>query len=198
MKADVYGYPNEWKARFIKAVGERLPFPNESFDFVYSYQTLEHVQDVEQCLAEMIRVARIAVFLRAPDYSGTFEEHYRLPWLPLFPRPLARLYLRFLGRPTLGLDTLHYVTTRRVKRILGKYPVNGSRKDTPRLKVKIHDLSNFQIIRQKINLKLGFEKWGVLGKRLSYLAAWVYVLLYGNLPLLFRPGKSINLIISKR
>ena len=184
MKADVYGYPGAWKARFIDAAGEKLPFPDESFDFVSSYQTLEHVQDVEQCLAEMIRVARIAVSLRAPDYSGTFEGHYRLPWFPLLPRFLARLYLRFLGRPTLGLDTLQYVTTRRIKRILENCPV------------KIHDRRNFQTVKRKLGLKLRLEKRGVLGRGLSYLAACVYVLIRTN-QRLFRPGKSINLIISK-
>ena len=185
MKANVYSYPEEWKTHFIEAVGERLPFSDESFDFVYSYQTLEHVQDVEQCLAEMIRVARVAVFLRAPDYSGTFEEHYRLPWLPLFPRPLARLYLRFLGRPTLGLDSLQYVTTRHVKAVLSKYPVT------------IYYPNDFQTIRQRINVKLGFDKWGTLGKGLSYLTTCVWVL-RKNLLLLFKPGKNINLVISKR
>ena len=38
LKADLYGYPPSWKQRFIRAVGEALPFGDESFDFVCSHQ----------------------------------------------------------------------------------------------------------------------------------------------------------------
>ncbi|UCH51233.1 MAG: class I SAM-dependent methyltransferase [Chloroflexota bacterium] len=184
MKADVYGYPEGWKQRFIKAVGENLPFPDAFFDFVSSYQTMEHVQDIQRCLTEMLRVARIAVFLKSPDYCGTFEGHYRLPWLPLFPRPLARLYLRFLGRQTLGLDSLQDITERRVKRILKRYPA------------RIHDRNGFLVVKQKIDEKLGLTKYGILGSGLSYLATGAY-LLFCKSCRLFRREKNIDLIISK-
>ena len=120
MKADVYGYPQKWKSRFVKGVGETLPFTDQTFDFVSSYQTLEHVQDVKQCLQEMLRVLRPGgvMFLRSPDYRSIFEGHYRLPWLPLFPRSLARLYLWVLGRPEVGLSTINYITTPSIKRML--------------------------------------------------------------------------------
>src|SRR5690606_29394462 len=77
-KCGVYGYPADWKSRFIKAVGERLPFPDAHFDFVVSYQTLEHVQSVDICISEMARVLKPggALFLHAPDYRSTFEGHY--------------------------------------------------------------------------------------------------------------------------
>jgi hypothetical protein len=50
-----------------------------------------------------------------PDYRSLFEAHYQLPWLPLFPRVAAKGYLRMLGRPTLGLDTIVYTTLPRVR-----------------------------------------------------------------------------------
>lgn len=116
MKADEAGYPTEWLTRFHMGVGENLPFPDNRFDCVSSYQTLEHVQAPCRVVAEMIRVTRPGggIHIRCPDYRGTFEGHYRLPWLPLFPRYLARAYLRLLGRPTDGLDSLQYVTRPRV------------------------------------------------------------------------------------
>lgn len=116
MKAAEYGYPRDWLDRFHEGIGESLPFPDNDFDCVTSYQTIEHVQDVSRVLAEMVRVVRPGggIHIRCPDYRGTFEGHYRLPWLPLFPRPLARAYLRALGKPTRGLDTLQYVTKERV------------------------------------------------------------------------------------
>ena len=184
MKADAYGYPEAWKGHFIKAVGEHLPFREGAFDFVSSYQTLEHVQDVEACLAEMIRVARVAVFLRAPDYSSTFEGHYRLPWLPLFPRPLARLYLRLLGRPTLGLDTIQYITKRRIKRILRRYPV------------KVFDQQRLELTARKIARQLKLDRYGILGIPLGWIGAWVWRSL-DRARRIFRREGNINLVILK-
>lgn len=112
------GLPAAWISRFARAVGERLPYKNEVFDAVLSYQTLEHVQDVEAVIAEMLRVVRPggALHLRCPDYRGTFEGHYLLPWWPLMPRPLARAYLYARGRPASGLAGIVYVTRRRLRR----------------------------------------------------------------------------------
>jgi 2-polyprenyl-3-methyl-5-hydroxy-6-metoxy-1,4-benzoquinol methylase len=120
LKSDVYGYPLDWKSRFVNAVGEELPFPNAQFDFVTSYQTLEHVQNVEKCISEMIRVLKPGgiLFVKAPDYMSTFEAHYGLPWLPLMPRKLAEVYLRICRRPIKGLSTINYVTSRSIKREL--------------------------------------------------------------------------------
>jgi len=58
-KADEYGYPQKWKGRFIASRGERLPFEDACFDFVSTYQTLEHEKKPEDCLAEMLRVTMV-------------------------------------------------------------------------------------------------------------------------------------------
>jgi SAM-dependent methyltransferase len=119
-RIDAGGLPRAWKGRFARAVGETLPYKDGAFDCVLSYQTLEHVRDPEAVIAEMLRVTRAggALHLRCPDYRSAYEGHYRLPWLPLFPKPLARLYLKALGRPTAGLDDLNYVTGPRLTRLL--------------------------------------------------------------------------------
>jgi len=115
-KIDLSGSPPEWKANFHEGVGEALPFADDTFDYVTSFQTLEHVRDPGQVISEMIRVTRIggAIHIMCPDYRSTFEGHYQLPWLPLFPRALARIYLGMLGRPVKGLETIQYVTRPRV------------------------------------------------------------------------------------
>lgn len=110
------GMPLEHLARIVSGVGEQLPFEDNRFDCVTSYQTLEHVQDPQKVIAEMIRVTKPGggFHLRCPDYRSTFEAHYQLPWLPLMPRPLARIYLKLLGRPTAGLEGIRYVTQPRI------------------------------------------------------------------------------------
>jgi ubiquinone/menaquinone biosynthesis C-methylase UbiE len=119
-KVRLSGYPAEWAERILDGVGERLPFPDASFDVVTSYQTLEHVTDVRASLEEMLRVLRPGgvLYLRAPDYASFFEPHYRLPFLPCMNRRLATMYLRLLRRPVSGLQTLNWTTTRGVVRML--------------------------------------------------------------------------------
>ncbi len=120
MKASENGYPLEWMHRFTRAVGERLPYVSDSFDCASSFQTLEHVRDPHACLCEMIRVTRRGggVHIMCPDYRSTFEPHYRLPWLPLAPRPAARAYLRLRDRPLSGLDSIIYLTPARIMKAL--------------------------------------------------------------------------------
>jgi ubiquinone/menaquinone biosynthesis C-methylase UbiE len=115
-KNKVLNRPSEWADKVGCGVGENMPFPDNSFDCVTSYQTLEHVQSPAKVIAEMIRVTRPGggICLRCPDYRSTFEAHYQLPWLPLFPKPLAKRYLQLLKRPVRGLAGLQYITRPRI------------------------------------------------------------------------------------
>lgn len=121
--------PPETALRIVAGIGERLPFVDDHFDCVSSYQTLEHVQDPRQVIAEMVRVTRPGggIHLRCPDYRSTFEAHYQLPWLPLMPRALARAYLGLLGRPVEGLDSIRYVTRPRILGWLRELEGEGAR-----------------------------------------------------------------------
>lgn len=143
------GLPENWRKRNLRAFGEALPFRDQSFDAILSYQTLEHVADPRSVLAEWLRVTRSGggIHLRCPDYSGTYEGHYLLPWLPLLPRPLARLWLRLRGRPEAGLQGISYVTDTRVRRWLRA--IAGQ---TPGLRVTVIDLEKkrfYAVLRQR-------------------------------------------------
>lgn len=127
-KAEEHGYPEEWLDRFYKGVGENLPFSDSSFDCVMSWYTLEHVQDLKACIKEMIRVTKPGggVYIVCPNYIGTFEPHYMIPWLPLLPKNLAKAYLGFRNKPVEGLKTLMYVTPFKIQRILEKISIENS------------------------------------------------------------------------
>ena len=61
----------------VQAVGERLPFPDESFDFVFSNEVIEHLADDRQYAAEMVRVCRPAgrILLFCPNRWYPVEQH---------------------------------------------------------------------------------------------------------------------------
>lgn len=128
-KFDYLGLPVSLSDRVLEGVGESVPFSDDYFDCVTTFQTLEHVQNPEKVLEEMIRVTKVGggIYIRCPDYRSTFEAHYQLPWLPLFPRALAKLYLRALKRPEAGLDCIKYVTKPRIRKWLTQMEKSGVR-----------------------------------------------------------------------
>ena len=181
LKAKAYGYPKAWLQRFSMGVGEQLPYADGEFDAVLSYQTLEHVQDLRKVLAEIIRVVRVGgcANLRFPDYRGTFEGHYLLPWIPLFPKGAAKAYLRLLGRPMRGLEGINYVTAPSVMRL-----VESLRGESPSLRLEIVDGSKARFLKE-LALR-GFPAW-------QWLYGPYWALTYFRC--LFRRELGVNLFI---
>lgn len=119
IKFEENNYPKEWRERMVTGIGEKLPFPDESFDGFDSWQTIEHVQSEEACIKELYRVLRKGGqgILRGPDYFSFFEGHYMMFWFPLMgDSKFARWYLKLMGRPFGGLDTFHPVNPFKLKR----------------------------------------------------------------------------------
>jgi len=108
----------------IRAVGESLPFREESVDIVTSNSVLEHVQNPGKVVRESFRLLKPngVLWLNFPDYATLYHEgHYGLFWLPLMPKRLAKLYVRLMGRTnTEYLDSIQYVTRRTVRRCLDR------------------------------------------------------------------------------
>ena len=100
--------------RVLHAMAETLPFPAASFDLVYCYAAIEHVEDARRSLGEMVRVMRrdARLYLHTNDRRSCFEGHYKVFWLPWLPAALARLYLAVRGRPTAYLATLRPLSRR--------------------------------------------------------------------------------------
>ncbi|WP_431237371.1 methyltransferase domain-containing protein [Mycolicibacterium aichiense] len=67
-------------ADFTLGVGERLPFEDESFDAIVSFDVLEHVQNVEATMAECRRVLKPggAFYLVFPGFYQPWEHHLTL------------------------------------------------------------------------------------------------------------------------
>lgn len=190
MKIELYGYPEGWRSRFIEAFGENLPFQDECFDVVSSYQTLEHVSDVKTCLQEMLRVLKGGgeIFLHFPDYRSTFEGHYRLSWIPHFPKLFARVYLRMLGKPLLGLSSINYVAKRNIMLLL---------RQNDRVELTDLDKVFFQRRAENIIKKFNFKKIGRLGKILAVIINLIYTYFYAPIRRAFRSEKSVTILVRK-
>jgi ubiquinone/menaquinone biosynthesis C-methylase UbiE len=184
-KMNEMGYPKYFEGRVVQAIGEDLPFPNGMFDVVTTYQTLEHVHDVKQCLYEMLRVlSRIGVlYIRAPSYNIFFEPHYRLPFLPQMNRKLAKLYLTFMGRPTKGIEKIRYVTKRKILDFLSSTGTSLNIEDINKNRYRARE----ERISQKLGIPEGFRftarlfnflyeienQISALGRRENEMTLWV-------------------------
>jgi ubiquinone/menaquinone biosynthesis C-methylase UbiE len=94
------------EVEFLEGVGERLPFPDNSFDVVTSYDVLEHVENVHLVLKESRRVLKpggtfYAVFPPFYHPTGSHLDGFvsKMPYANLFFRPqtLMNATLAVLG-----------------------------------------------------------------------------------------------------
>jgi SAM-dependent methyltransferase len=110
--------------RIINAAGERLPYPDSTFDLILSHEVLEHVQNDLLAVVEIVRVlnkgGQLALFV--PNRGYPFETHGiywrgkyhfgNIPFVNWLPRrwrdrlaPHVRVYSRhdierlFIGLP---------------------------------------------------------------------------------------------------
>jgi ubiquinone/menaquinone biosynthesis C-methylase UbiE len=66
------------KVKYVEANIQHLPFKDNSFDYVVSTHTLEHVQDLPGAVAELRRVAKEGIIIVVPKqrpYKYTFSLH---------------------------------------------------------------------------------------------------------------------------
>jgi ubiquinone/menaquinone biosynthesis C-methylase UbiE len=105
-------------SRIVCGTGEEIPFPDESFDIVYSFQVLEHVQNPYKVLQESWRVLRPGgiLYCDAPNYRTFWEGHYNIPWIPGMPKWAARLYIRLWGRDSSYIDHLNFLNQPEMER----------------------------------------------------------------------------------
>lgn len=99
-------------AVFSQGVGEELPYEESSFDFVISLAVLEHVQDVTAVVSEVFRVLKPGgcAYFEVPNNLFPFEGHYKMAWLPMMPKRLAKKYVKLRGAYPDFLDHLHYMS----------------------------------------------------------------------------------------
>ncbi|WP_295614120.1 class I SAM-dependent methyltransferase [Chamaesiphon sp. GL140_3_metabinner_50] len=91
----------------LKMEENKIPFPDNYFDFLVSNQVIEHVRELDKTLAEFQRVLKpggqlLTIF---PDKSTWREGHCDIPFLHWFPKKSTpRIYYTLLLR-SLGMGS---------------------------------------------------------------------------------------------
>lgn len=105
------------------AKGESLPYKNESFDYVVSFQVLEHVEDPKKVLDESLRVLKPNGFIYFifPNYNSFYEGHIEKIWFPFINKNNAEKYLTLLGLNKDKLKYVNFLKPKQIKEYLADY-----------------------------------------------------------------------------
>ena len=103
--------------RLLRSTAENLPSQDNVFDIVHSITVLEHVNDVERCMNEALRVTKPGgvIIMVVPNYNSFHEGHYNIFWLPyaLASKKMAKWYVRTIfRRADYYVDELNFTTPR--------------------------------------------------------------------------------------
>ncbi len=87
------------QARYMLFDGCALPFPDQSFDLVFSNAVIEHILGPgrQEKFAQEIRRVGKSWFVTTPNYWYPFESHHHLPFFQFLPHPVQMQYNRLLG-----------------------------------------------------------------------------------------------------
>ena len=146
-----YNLPSNMVA---KSVAEKLPFPDASFDFVYSTNVLEHVKNPSKVLSESIRVLKPGGYLQfvIPNYFSFWEGHYGIIWPCITNKSLAKIYAKIIGRNPDYIDTLQLINPFYLKKILSgfknKIKICGWGKDVFKKRLATGNYSDWASLRR--------------------------------------------------
>jgi ubiquinone/menaquinone biosynthesis C-methylase UbiE len=97
VNVDVRTYPKKPFCEFLKASAEYLPFRDNSFAKVISYDCIEHVPDPFKMMLELVRVSSWYVEVKTPHWTSLLAHNKDHKWI--IPR---KWFERFCRKYKLG------------------------------------------------------------------------------------------------
>src|SRR5579864_6628391 len=109
------------RAQYAVFDGCALPFPDKSFDLVFSNAVIEHILGdgrQEKFAQDIMRVGK-SWFVTTPNFWYPFETHHHLPFFQFLPRPVQMHYNRLLGThiPKGTVQELGLLSARQLRRL---------------------------------------------------------------------------------
>lgn len=103
-------YNDDFPVLAVAEPGAAFPYPNDYFDWVVSFQVLEHVRELEPLVDEISRIVRrgggTAHIL--PAKFRVMEPHYGLPFVHWLPKgPVRARFVSTLLRAGLRPNVMH-------------------------------------------------------------------------------------------
>ena len=95
----------------IKSVqydGEKLPFPLNEFDVIFSNSTIEHIGDLraqKKFAAEIISSGK-KYFVQTPSFWFPYEPHAHIPFFQFLPDPLKIFANKIINKSTYSIEEL--------------------------------------------------------------------------------------------
>jgi len=166
-----------FEPHIILTKGEKLPFKDNSFDFINCVEVLEHTNDPEQVLKECFRMLKNngQIYITIHNRLGFKDAHYNLRFLNWMPRFLGEKYIKlkkknkdkfqFLDKQK--ISEMHYYTYKKFTNIVTKIGFN------------IKDTKKIQLQNPEIILNKKFKRIVFLFQRfkISFISDWLYKLL---------------------
>lgn len=187
---------NEMDAtHIIDGVGEKIPFPEHSFDFIFSISVLEHVQNPEKVFEEGLRVLKPGgvMILSYPNFHSFYEGHYAVLHPPIFSQKLFEGYIKFVCRrdssfsKTLRTELNVFWTRRTLKKLKSRFDF------------EILTLGEELFLERMVTLK--FETWagiGIIKKILKILAKLKLNVLAAKVMLATQTWGPLMVVVKKR
>jgi 2-polyprenyl-6-hydroxyphenyl methylase / 3-demethylubiquinone-9 3-methyltransferase len=91
---------NNLKINVIQSEAEKLPFENNSFDFINCSEVTEHVENPEKLLSESYRVLKRGgqMYISFHNRYGIYDYHYHLWLINWLPRKIAEQVIRLIKK----------------------------------------------------------------------------------------------------
>jgi ubiquinone/menaquinone biosynthesis C-methylase UbiE len=160
---------------------ENIPFPDNYFDLVTALSVLEHVNNLEKVIKEMVRVTKPGgcCYVTGPNPISPREGHYKVFYIPYMPKFLGKIYLKMRGFNPDFFDkyvTYPYPSISKISNIFRNSGMNVNNLTEKDILMRVDKLKSIRMSECK-NIKEIILKVPVVGRLIAEL-----VLLFNAYP----------------